>query len=293
MKPQVIVTRSRRWDVIGIGVMLLGLITPAQATASTWADVVRRSAPAVVVLHATDGLDLTTGTGFFIAHDGLLITCHHVIAGVDGRPLPRIRGLVLPRGDPSTDRERLDEVLFRVAFADPALDLVALRPIDEGYRAPAILSLARGLPPLGQQVAAIGHPTGGTHWTLTVGHVGGHWPRGETRPLALLQTDAALNPGNSGGPLLSPRGDVLGMNQAVVMRSERERAVGLNQVIAAPELRTWLERHGIQPLLGGLAEPAVPPLPDAPPPGRPISIHDLIRLAETLQERARSFEQDR
>ena len=83
------------------------------------------------------------------------------------------------------------------------------------------------------------------------------------------------------------------MNQAVVMRSERERAVGLNQVIAAPELRTWLESHGIQPLLGGLAEPAVPPLPDAPPPGRPISIHDLTRLAETLQERARSFEQDR
>lgn len=273
--------------------ILLGLGAALDARAATWAEVMRRAAPAVVVIHASDGLDLTTGTGFFIAADGLLITCHHVIAGVDGQPLPRIRGLVQPRHGSGVAPPALEEVALRVAFADPALDLVALRPIDAGYRPPATLSLARGLAPLGQQAAAIGHPTGGTHWTLTVGVVGGHWPRGEGRPLALLQTDAALNPGNSGGPLLDPRGEVIGMNQAVVMRGGHTRAVGLDQAITAPELAGWLERHGIRPTMGSADVRPLPPLPGSPPIGRPMSIDDLSRLAETLGERARAFEAER
>ncbi len=145
------------------------------------------------------------GSGVAISSDGFLITSAHVIDG--GR-----------RGVASfTDGH---EAAVSLVGADPLSDLAVLRA-DDADLVPAILGDAERLR-VGQLVVAIGNPNGfgGSVTAGVVSGLGRSLPvgsRGGPRRIVenVIQTDAALNPGNSGGALVAGTGQVVGINTAV------------------------------------------------------------------------------
>ena len=145
------------------------------------------------------------GSGVVITPDGFLLTSAHVVAGGPGR----VRASF-------TDGRELS---VRVIGADPLSDLAVLRA-DESPPPAVTLGDAAGLR-VGQLVVAIGNPHGfeGSVTAGVVSALGRSLPTRAGRTMRVvddvIQTDAALNPGNSGGALVDGRGRVVGINTAV------------------------------------------------------------------------------
>jgi len=150
-----------------------------------------------------------SGSGFVFASEGLVLTNAHVVAGANG---PAALRVVLPDGR-SCDGSTIG--------ADDDTDLAVVKISATGLQA-LRLGSAHGLRQ-GQLVVAIGNPFGFQH-TVTAGVVSatGRSLRARTGRLmnGLIQTDAALNPGNSGGPLVDTQGLVVGVNTAVIMPAQ-------------------------------------------------------------------------
>lgn len=172
-------------------------------------DVVDRTGPAVVRLDVKRGDKRTggSGSGVIVSPDGLILTNHHVVGGGSGVKATTAEGMSLTA---------------RIVGTDPDTDLALVR-VNESVALPAAQlgdskSLRRG-----QLVIAIGNPLG-FESTVTAGVVSalGRSLRASTGRLIddLIQTDAALNPGNSGGPLVASHGDVVGINTAIILGAQ-------------------------------------------------------------------------
>src|SRR5580658_7851552 len=181
-------------------------------------DVVDRVGPAVVglTIHAGGTNDRPrggTGSGVVVAPDGLILTNSHVAgAGSTASSSARIE-VTTPEGQHLT---------ARLVGDDPDTDLALIRIVEPVTLPAAPLGDSKKLK-RGQLVIAIGNPLG-FESTVTTGVVSalGRSLRSRTGRLIddVIQTDAALNPGNSGGPLVSSHGEVVGVNTAVIMGAQ-------------------------------------------------------------------------
>ncbi|MGQ9550365.1 MAG: S1C family serine protease [Roseiflexus sp.] len=197
-------------------------VTPASTSSSVVA-VVQKVSPAVVTVVNTlasgaqgspllDNLPFPlpdqpggsvrrgSGSGVIISADGYILTNNHVTEG--HRSLSVI----------FYDGSRRDA---RLIGADPLMDLAVVK-VDGPVPGVAVLGDSNALNP-GETVIAIGSPLGDFRNTVTVGVVSAlNRSLGGDAPEGLIQTDAAINSGNSGGPLINLRGEVVGINTLVV-----------------------------------------------------------------------------
>jgi S1-C subfamily serine protease len=169
-----------------------------------------------------------SGSGFIFSSDGLVITNCHVINGAE-----KIMISLLNENEIEADLVGLD----------PDTDLAILKISSHGYSA-ARLGNAETLQ-IGQFVIAIGNPLGFQH-TVTVGVVSalGRTLRAQNGNLVdnVIQSDAALNPGNSGGPLIDTEGGVVGVNTAIIQGAQGlSFSVNIN---TAKEIAEQLIKHG-------------------------------------------------
>ena len=189
------------------------------AYSRTLTDVVERVGPSVAAVRlrgaaGTSGAMLGGGSGFLFTPDGYVLTNSHVVRA--GRAATSARPDLHHQVSLADGRE-FDA---RWVGDDPDTDLAVLSidGLSKGSLAHASLGTSADLK-RGQVAIAIGNPLGFEH-TVTAGIVSalGRSMRTSTGRLIpdVIQTDAALNPGNSGGPLLDSRGEVIGINTAII-----------------------------------------------------------------------------
>jgi 2-alkenal reductase len=170
----------------------------------------------------------STGSGAIISTDGYIVTNNHVIEGAS-----RLRVLY-------ADGTGHDATLIGT---DPLNDIAVIQVTDP---VPTIMVLGDSdALRQGEPVVAIGSPLGSYRNTVTVGVVSAlNRNVGNDAPEGLIQTDAAINNGNSGGPLLNARGEIIGINTLVVRgsSSSMDTAQGLGFAVPSTIVRKIAEQ---------------------------------------------------
>jgi S1-C subfamily serine protease len=220
---------------------------------------VRRAGPAVVhIAVEKDKGHGGAGSGFLISPDGLLVTNSHVVHGATKLHVQTSDGR-LTRADLVGDDPDTDLAVARIDL--PGLPHVGFADSSEVR--------------VGQIAVAIGNPFGFDN-TVTAGIVsalGRTFPSSTGRLIDnVLQTDAALNPGNSGGPLLDTRGRVIGVNTAIIAAAQGICfAIGSK---TAEFIASWLIKEGhIRRAHIGVA-------------GQDASIHERVARFHQLRQRS-------
>jgi serine protease Do len=192
------------------------------------------------------------GTGFIISKDGFILTNNHVVE--DATKIE-----VVLFGDDS-DVSYQAKVIGRDPLTDSALiQLVEKpsRPLQEAKFGDSTQVEA------GDWVMAIGNPFGYDH-TVTVGVISATsraFRVTDGRSNDMLQTDAAINPGNSGGPLLNLRGEVIGINTAIITNSRSEGNIGIGFAVPSNTVRELLPQLRNGKITRGRIGVSVLPIP--------------------------------
>ena len=200
---------------LGLGMLTMGLVMSRFKKIeivdeeSVVIKVVEKATPSVVTISAVGGEDISgkdVGSGFIISADGLIVTNKHVVTDAT------LKYKVIVGKDLILDVKDI--------YRDPVDDLAILR-IDKTGLTPITMGDSDKLK-VGQSVIAIGTALGEFRSTVTKGVISGLERGivagegvGAEKLENVIQTDAAINQGNSGGPLLNSNGEVIGVNVAV------------------------------------------------------------------------------
>ncbi len=192
--------------------------TAAGATVVDVAEVAAAVSPSVARIDVTGNGGQGSGSGFVLRADGHILTNAHVVEGAE-----QIR-VTLPDGE-----SRPAELVGADAFSDLAVVRVT------GATDLPVPSFATGTPRVGEVAVAIGSPFG-LQGSVTAGVVSAlnrSLPNPDAPLVDLIQTDAAINPGNSGGALVNSRGEVIGVNTAIISRGGANDGIGFAIPIAS------------------------------------------------------------
>ncbi len=147
-----------------------------------------------------------SGSGFIFSSDGLIFTNCHVVDGAEKIMVSLFNE---------------NEIEAQLIGKDPDTDIAVLKIYAEGYSVAKLGSVEHLQ--IGQFVIAIGNPYGYQH-TVTTGVISALGRTLQTQSGRLvdnvIQSDAALNPGNSGGPMITTDGDVIGVNTAIIQGAQ-------------------------------------------------------------------------
>jgi serine protease Do len=171
------------------------------------------------------------GTGFIISKDGYILTNNHVVEDATKIEV----SLYADEADLSYKAK----VIGRDALTDSALIQLIDKP---NHPLPEAKFGDSSQVEAGDWVMAIGNPFGYEH-TVTVGVISATsraFRVTNGRSNDMLQTDAAINPGNSGGPLLNVRGEVIGMNTAIITNARSEGNIGIGFAVPSNTVRDLL-----------------------------------------------------
>lgn len=211
-------------------------------------DIAKKVSPAVVAVMTTiqgspnifgrQSVQQGVGSGMIINKDGYILTNYHVVEGA--------QSVKVKMSDAK-------EVNAKVVNYDANYD-VAVVKITDNVQVPAVVELGDSDSlQVGEQVVAIGNPLGTDFFgSVTTGIVSALNRKidGDTNQLSYIQTDTAINEGNSGGPLINSKGQVIGINTAKIKESGVEGlgfAIPINAVInKIPDLSKPILIVGIQ-----------------------------------------------
>lgn len=176
-----------------------GGLTPSQVYAKNVESVVLIYNEMTTRYNGQMSVSTSTGSGFILSEDGYVVTNHHVIEGDGSLTVITYSG---------------EEYPAKLVGSDDTNDVALLKIEAEGLQAVTLGSSDALI--VGDQVVAIGNPLGELTSTLTVGYVSAKERDVNTAGFAInmIQTDASINSGNSGGPLFNMRGEVIGITTA-------------------------------------------------------------------------------
>ncbi|MDA0739781.1 MAG: trypsin-like peptidase domain-containing protein [Nitrospirae bacterium] len=223
--------------------LMLGPTPPNHAASLTPEQIYASTSLAVVLVNGA-----LTGTGSIIRDDGLVLTnAHVVIDKATGNPATHVWVAVKPdRLTGNFNADLTQRYRAQVQAFNQELDLALVKMIDP----PSSLSI---LPfgkseevNIGARVVAIGHPEQGGLWSLTTGVISAHIADlDKVKGKHAFQTEASLNRGNSGGPLINEEGQQIGVNTSMARKAKDGFTItNVNFSIKTEVVRQWLATVG-------------------------------------------------
>lgn len=239
------------WDLVGWPVSQATPDPAADALSLAFSRVAQQARPAVVNIRAAGpslarGLGGATGSGFFIDREGHIVTNLHVVQQATRLTVRLADGTQLPA---------------RLVAGDAETDLAVLKLIGRADIRPLTFGDSDALR-VGEWVVAIGSPFG-LDQTVTTGVISAKDRVTDRRNTLqqFLQTDAAINFGNSGGPLLNLAGEVIGVNTQIASRDGSYSGIGfaLPSATVREVVRQLIERGQVSRSLLGIQVDRVTP----------------------------------
>jgi len=201
----------------------LFLIVSAQAFAFTPKEIYQKTGPGVVLILASEGSRMgSVGTGSIIREDGLIITNAHVFIKQGSSKLkPNIAIFLKPDRVTGNHKKDLSQKYKgRMVSYNIPLDLALVKIVDINRPLNRVDFAEAENVVIGDKVYAIGHPEQGGLWSLTTGVISAFRVNyGGVPGKDLFQTDASINRGNSGGPLLDEEGVMVGINSMIARKA--------------------------------------------------------------------------